>query len=154
MTVLTERLSPEEARREVEMIQGRRLGAVSEAVGFTIIQFSLPAFPVPLSSCFKNVGRNGRADTDRYASWKRETDHKLSRKRIPHVEGNVSVTYTVRRPDKRKRDLDNLLKALNDTLARNFVIEDDSNITDLRIRWATTEVFEGEVFVEITKVAA
>lgn len=118
-----------------------------------MIVFALPLFPVPLHACFKNVGRNGRADTDRYLSWKRETDHKLRQKRLPLVEGNVHVTFSVSVPDRRKRDLDNLTKSLCDTLTRNKIIEDDSKITDLRIRWVRTK-FEGAVMVEIDKEAA
>ena len=117
------------------------------------VQFALPHFPIPLSGCFKNVAKNGRADTDRYASWKRETDWALKKKRnlcgrpgAPTIAGTVSVTFALRRPDKRQRDLDNLLKALGDTLTRNHIIEDDSKIVDLRIRW-TGEAFDGAVMV-------
>lgn len=119
------------------------------------IQFALPHFPIPLSSCFKNVAKNGRADTDRYASWKRETDWAIRRKPnlrgnpgAPTIAGTVTVCFSLRRPDKRQRDLDNLLKALGDTLTRNHIIEDDSKIVDLRIRW-TGEAFDGAVMVEI-----
>ena len=40
------------------------------------------------------------------------------------------------RPDNRKRDLDNLLKATLDSLSHAGVYLDDSQITDLRIYWA------------------
>lgn len=123
----------------------------------TCIVFTLPLFPVPLSSCFVNVRRNGRADSARYKLWKMTTDVELRGKRglcgkpgRPTVPGPVHVLYELRRPDGRARDLDNLLKCGNDTLTRNHIIEDDSLITDLRIRW-TDEQFDGAVRVQITQ---
>jgi Holliday junction resolvase RusA-like endonuclease len=47
----------------------------------------------------------------------------------------VRVSYAVGRPDNRKRDLDNMLKALNDALTKNHIIADDSLIYDLNIKW-------------------
>ena len=46
------------------------------------------------------------------------------------------VVYSLKRPDKRKRDLGNLEKALSDILVSTGIIEDDSNIEDLRLHWA------------------
>jgi crossover junction endodeoxyribonuclease RusA len=47
----------------------------------------------------------------------------------------LKVEIEAWRPDKRKRDLDNLLKAVLDSLAHAGVFEDDSQIVDLRIYW-------------------
>jgi crossover junction endodeoxyribonuclease RusA len=49
--------------------------------------------------------------------------------------GPVRVDILAVRPDKRKRDLDNLLKAALDAMTP-WVWEDDSQVVDLRIRWA------------------
>jgi crossover junction endodeoxyribonuclease RusA len=54
------------------------------------------------------------------------------------VEGNLKVTIEAWRPDKRRRDLDNLFKAALDALAHAGVYDDDSQIVDLRIYWAPT----------------
>lgn len=48
----------------------------------------------------------------------------------------LRVTIEAWRPDRRKRDLDNLLKAAIDALAHAGVFEDDAQIVDLRIYWA------------------
>lgn len=109
-----------------------------------IAQFSIPVFPVPLSACFVNVKRNGRADSMRYKEFKRVVDTDPARNQsavlgTPYratFAGDVMVDYAVLRPDRRNRDLDNLLKALNDTLTRNHIVHDDSQIVDLRIHWA------------------
>lgn len=126
------------------------------------MQFSLTIMPPPLSACFVNVARNGRADSPRYKAFKNNIDADLARN-IPSwlgtpyrasFSGDVCVTYTVTRPDRRARDLDNLCKALNDTLTRNFIIKDDSQIVDLRIRWALAgEPVDASVFVDITDAA-
>lgn len=48
----------------------------------------------------------------------------------------VTVEITAYRPDNRKRDLDNVLKVALDTLTHMLMWKDDSQIQDLRIRWA------------------
>lgn len=50
-------------------------------------------------------------------------------------EGPVAVDILAVRPDKRRRDLDNLLKAALDAMTP-WVWADDSQVVDLRIRWA------------------
>ena len=52
--------------------------------------------------------------------------------------GKLRVVIEAFRPDKRRRDLDNLLKAVLDGCTHAGVWEDDSNIVDLRIYWADT----------------
>ncbi len=150
MTVLT-KLSKSDAQEVLSKINGVRL----------CVQFALPEFPVSLRSCFNNAVRNGRIDTPRYKTWKRETDAALARKpRLcgtslkATIIGRVAVSYSVQQPDRRKRDLDNLLKSLNDALSRNHIIEDDSKIVDLRIKWAPKDSFDGAVLVEIFQEAA
>lgn len=46
----------------------------------------------------------------------------------------VRIDFMAYMPDKRRRDIDNLVKAANDALQAARVFEDDSQIVDLRIR--------------------
>jgi len=55
-----------------------------------------------------------------------------------HYTGKLCVVIEAFRPDNRRRDLDNLLKAVLDGCTHAGVWEDDSNIVDLRIYWADT----------------
>lgn len=65
-----------------------------------------------------------------------------------HLEGPVRVAIEAARPDKRRRDLDNLLKGVLDGLAHAGVYADDQQIVDLRIFWS--EDTGGYLIVEIT----
>ena len=55
-----------------------------------------------------------------------------------NYQGKLRVQIEAYRPDNRRRDLDNLLKAVLDGCTHAGVWEDDSNIVDLRIYWADT----------------
>lgn len=61
------------------------------------------------------------------------------------VKGRVSVDIVARPPDRRKRDLDNLFKALLDALSHAGMIEDDSLIDRLSI--ARGEVIDGGALI-------
>lgn len=63
------------------------------------------------------------------------------------LKGALRVSITAYRPDNRKRDLDNLYKAVLDSLTHAKVWEDDSQIVDLRIKWG--ESIGGYLKVEI-----
>lgn len=56
-----------------------------------------------------------------------------ARYRVPMFQRPVSVSIDVFPPDRRRRDLDNLLKALLDSLVHARVLEDDSLINRLLI---------------------
>ncbi len=51
-----------------------------------------------------------------------------------NMAGVLSVSILAYPPDKRRRDLDNLLKAPLDALAKSGVYEDDSQIDELIVR--------------------
>ena len=67
-----------------------------------------------------------------------------------HYEGKLKVVIEAWRPDNRKRDLDNLLKAVLDSLTHAGVWADDGLIIDLRIYWA--EDIGGMLKVKVSEV--
>ena len=76
------------------------------------------------------------------------------RKGLPKtMTGRLSVDVVATVPDKRKRDIDNLHKALLDSLAGVGVFSNDEQIDDLRIRRAGVAK-PGGVVVTITEIAA
>lgn len=56
---------------------------------------------------------------------------------VAPIKGKLVVEIEAWRPDNRVRDLDNLLKATLDSLTHAGIYNDDSQIVDLRIYWAT-----------------
>jgi len=54
------------------------------------------------------------------------------------ITGPYKLSLLAVRPDKRRRDLDNLLKATSDLLSGLGVITDDSECTELSAKWIPT----------------
>ena len=77
-------------------------------------------------------------------------DQVLIQRGAKHYTGKLCVEIEAFRPDNRRRDLDNLLKAVLDGCTHAGVWEDDSNIVDLRIYWANT--IGGMLKVKVSEV--
>lgn len=73
----------------------------------------------------------------------------LQQKAPRQLTGDLIVDIEAFMPDRRRRDLDNILKALLDALTHAGVWIDDSQIVDLRIRKAKT--IGGMVKVKISQ---
>ena len=76
----------------------------------------------------KILSKKGRAYKMEALGWLMEQNAPKGR------EGAYSVSIYVMPPDKRRRDIDNLIKPLLDSLVEYGVIPDDSMIFDLRIQ--------------------
>jgi crossover junction endodeoxyribonuclease RusA len=63
-------------------------------------------------------------------------DQVLIQRGAKDYAGKLCVVIEAFRPDNRRRDLDNLFKAVLDGCTHAGVWEDDCNIVDLRIYWA------------------
>ncbi len=55
---------------------------------------------------------------------------------VGHVVGRISVTIAAHPPDRRGRDLDNLLKAILDSLQKAGLFENDAQIDEIILRRA------------------
>lgn len=112
---------------------------------------ALLPFPPSVNNLFLNVSRGGRVKTAKYRAWEKEADA-AKPSGIVKLRGDVVAIYTFGRPDKRRRDVANLEKAASDTMTRWGVLEDDSQIVDIRLRWGGThEVAAGECRVELVQ---
>jgi len=100
-----------------------------------MIEFTLP-WPPSVNTYWRNF--DGRMIISAKGREYRETvgDQMTVQRMVKHCSGPLRVVIEAWRPDKRRRDLDNLLKATLDGLAHAGVYEDDSQIVDLRIYWA------------------
>ncbi len=74
----------------------------------------------------------------------------LARRKVKPMAGKLAVSFEVYPPDLRRRDLDNLLKALGDSLEHGGSFFDDSQIVWLLIQKAQV-VAGGKVIAQITE---
>lgn len=90
------------------------------------------------------ISAEGRAYT-------RQVDHAL--RHCPRVSGMLRVSILTSPPDHRRRDVDNVLKCLLDSVTKAGLWEDDSQIIDLSIQRGepTPPVGSVEVCVEEIK---
>ena len=94
---------------------------------------SLP-YP-PTINNYYTVVRGRKILSKKGRAWKKEAWGWLMDQNAPvGREGAYSVSIYVMPPDKRRRDIDNLIKPLLDSLVEYGVIPDDSMIFDLRIQ--------------------
>lgn len=101
----------------------------------SVIALMLP-YPPSVNHYWRRVGRRtilseeGRTFKERVAHVV-ASEHRD--KALP-LKGDVSLNVILCPPDKRKRDLDNVLKALLDSLEYAGVYEDDAQVMHLEIR--------------------
>jgi crossover junction endodeoxyribonuclease RusA len=69
---------------------------------------------------------------------------------VPELSGDVRLLIAMHPPDKRRRDIDNVLKCLLDSLVHAGAMRDDSQITELAII-KDTVVPQGMVKIEAAK---
>ena len=60
----------------------------------------------------------------------------LLQKANKNIDYAMKVEIKAYRPDRRRRDLDNILKAILDSMTHAGVMQDDALIEDLRVYWA------------------
>jgi len=99
-----------------------------------IISIQFP-YPPTANNLFFNRPGKGRVKTERYRTWLRAAGNDLLLQRPPKISGKVVVSIVVGRPDRRKRDLSNCIKPIEDLLVAHGLIEDDSLVESLSIRW-------------------
>jgi crossover junction endodeoxyribonuclease RusA len=93
--------------------------------GLTVID--LP-FPPSTNNLFINLKR-GRMRSQKYEDWIQEAGYKLNAQKPSKTLGKVELFMTFCAPDKRKRDVSNLIKPIEDLLVKHGIIEaDDSSI--------------------------
>lgn len=100
------------------------------------IEIDLP-FPPSANRLWRNSG--GRMHiSPQYALWKKEAGYQILAQRKGGLpEGPYKITIHAKRPDKRRRDLGNLEKAVSDLLVSVGTIPDDSNCEMITLRWVT-----------------
>ena len=73
--------------------------------------------------------------SSKYQDWIDLAGHLLAQQRQDNIAGLTFITYGFQRPDKRRRDVQNYIKAVTDLLVKRNVIEDDSLIQGEYAYW-------------------
>jgi crossover junction endodeoxyribonuclease RusA len=116
------------------------------------IHATLP-WPPSVNHYWKSSGKR-RYISPQARQWLEEALWLLTKARDtrPTIQGEVAVSITVYPPDRRKRDLDNLLKPILDALAKSGVIEDDYQVAGLHIeRFCPEKPGRVEVLIDETE---
>ena len=95
-----------------------------------------------------NRGRVHRAP--RYLSWLKAAGWE---QRPARIDGPVRISIAAGRPDRRKRDIDNLLKAVLDLVTKHGVIQDDAQVVSLTSSWSE-DVAGGRITIEVKRARA
>ena len=109
-------------------------------------------FPPTVNNLFVNSRRTGgRFPSKSYTAWQAEAALALAQQNYPAMKGPVSIVFTFGRPDRRRRDVFNYVKAPEDLLVKHGVIEDDSLVEHGVVQWSEHVI---GVRIEIESVAA
>jgi crossover junction endodeoxyribonuclease RusA len=88
----------------------------------------------------------------KYAAWLKESAWMIvAQTKGQKITGYYTLILKAVAPDKRRRDLDNLLKAASDVLTHSGVITDDYLCRALRAEWVLAD-FECEITIEAVNV--
>lgn len=100
-----------------------------------VVTIELSELP-PSTNALWRVAAGGRGyKTARYASWCALADGELLQQKPGKIAGAYVLHCRFARPDRRKRDLDNLIKPLSDALARARIIEADHYCRRIEAEW-------------------
>jgi crossover junction endodeoxyribonuclease RusA len=101
-----------------------------------VVELWLP-FP-PSANRLWRTGSGRVFKSAEYSGWLIEAAVEARKQKFNKFIGAYKLSMTAARPDKRKRDLDNLIKPVSDLLASIGAIENDSQAEQINLRWVTT----------------
>lgn len=94
-------------------------------------------WPPSVNAYYRSVNRGRLAGrvliSERGRAYRAEVQAIVERRGMNPMQGRLTVHITANPPDRRRRDLDNLLKATLDSIVHGGVIQDDSLIDHLTI---------------------
>ncbi len=102
------------------------------------------AFPFPPSTnnLYFNAAGRGRVRTKKYEVWCITAKLAIYEQRPDPVAGKVALSIRLSKPDKRRRDLSNHIKAIEDLLVDMRLIDDDRNVERIDIAWGDETIIE------------
>lgn len=97
------------------------------------IKIELPFLPISVNACFRASRRGGVYKSKRYREFLATMDEFFSKAEYEMLEGDLVLEVEFQCKSKRKRDLDNLLKSLIDSLEKRL-FENDNQIVEIRAK--------------------
>lgn len=101
---------------------------------------TIDKLPPSVNGLFDNKARGGRRKSDRYKAWLNDAGWQLEKQRPLAMIGTCYVMVRAVKPDKRKRDVDNIVKPILDLLVEHRVIEDDSHVQFVSSMWTSKDL--------------
>lgn len=97
----------------------------------------LTPFPPSVNRIWRKNSRTtgGVYRSPQYLAWLKEAWAMLPRP-VPKVRGPYRMAVQAGRPDKRRRDIDNIFKPLGDFMVGQGIVEDDSLAVSVSAEWA------------------
>lgn len=96
-------------------------------------KIELPLLPPSVNACFRATKRGGVYKSKKYREFLAIMDKFFETAEYEKLDGELILNVEFECKSKRKRDLDNLLKALIDSLEKR-VFEDDSQIVEIHAK--------------------
>ena len=94
-------------------------------------------YPVSTNAIWSRT-KTGMRKSSKYTAWLIEAGQIAKRHRAYAITGKYHLYLAAKRPDGRRRDLDNLLKGVSDLLVSCGLVRDDSDCEMISARWVTS----------------
>ena len=115
--------------------------------------FTLP-YPPSVNNLFLNVAGRGRIITPKYKAWIDLCLWTLAARRLSPVKGRFAITINAVRPDRRKRDLDNLAKPILDVIVKAGLVDDDSLAQRITMAWVEPAFQDQPIYITLSEAEA
>jgi len=102
-------------------------------------------YPPSVNAAFRNVSGGGRKRTDGYRKWRKHAAEEIMVQRPAKFKGHYILRIKARRPDNRKRDIDNLIKPISDALVAAGVVKDDDLCVCVTAYWSERSTKNGVI---------
>jgi len=99
-------------------------------------------YPPTTNNLFFNAGKR-RVRTKRYDLWIAEATVWVLQQRPAKTVGAFDLLIIATRPDRRARDISNLIKPIEDLLVKCGIVEDDSRAMQVAAGWSKSEPLKG-----------
>lgn len=100
-------------------------------------------YPPSVNKAFRNLPGGGRAKSANYSKWRNLAGQEIMAQRPSKLHGDYELRIHAKKPDNRKRDIDNLIKPINDALVVAGVVVDDSDCMSVSASWVTDSTQKG-----------